>query len=154
MNLENLVATLQFACSAAITNHNGGTLGERAAIFIAFDANNNPSFWFSLDSTDPELPEYFVTASIIIGPNLISITETITGLGLSHETEVSRMAFAVVAHLGPMLYSAKPPHDNIYELAKIIDGYTVAGIVAGIANAKKIPAKKMVLTICKHPERN
>lgn len=154
MNLENLISTLQFACSAAITNHNGGTLGERAAILIAFDSKNNPSFWFSLDSAAPEIPEYFETASTIVGPDLANITDTIAGLGLTHEQETNRMALAILAHLGPMLYSAKPPHDHIYQLAKIIDGFTVAGIVAGIANAKKAPVEKMVFTVCKYPERN
>lgn len=154
MNLKNLIATLQFACSAAVTNHNEGTLRERSVIFIVFDSGNNPAFYFSLDSDDPGIPEYYVTAHIIIGPNLASITDTIVGLGLTHEQELNRMALAILAHLGPLLYSVKPPSDLIFQLAKIIDGYTVAGIVAGIADANKVTAKKLVLTFCKHPERN
>ena len=152
MKLHFLIPTLKCACSLALATHRQGQLGERAALIIAFDIQKNPHVLFFADTNCPNLPVDFIYGTAIVDVGLAGICNTLSGLGLDHESAVERMTFNILAHMNVLLYALKPAHDLTLQLAGRLDYHAVCGISGGIAN-EKIPENKP-LPVAEHSQRN
>ena len=154
MNLCLLIPTLRQCCSLALSYHDAGVINQEAAFYIAFDARNNPQIIFYAFNEDAYCPKHIAFSVVIISGCIHTITDTIAGMGLSHEQGVERMADHILVNLHKLLYDISNKDSRILELAGVLDKFAVAGINTGIANSKKTPLKKSVLATCDHPERN
>jgi hypothetical protein len=154
MNLKLLTPTLRLACSVALANQQTGTLGQRAALAVGFDQNDNPQILFVDDVDGAKCPANITYATVVLGSCLGSITDTVAGLELHHDQAVERMANVILPNIARLIYETKLTDNRLLMLASVLDSFAINGIVAGIASTPHHPAKKPMLLSCEQPERN
>lgn len=153
MKLESLIPSLRLACSVSLANHQAGKLTEKSALAVAFNADDAPEILYVPDVEEFKGPSHCVYAASLLSRSLGSFTDTISGLALTHEQSVERMASALLINISKLIFDTQPTDQRMITLANVIDAFACAGIVSGIAASANQPQPPS-LKPCVAPERN